>query len=103
MIPVLAAYSAAKPLAKAGVWLVAAALLVLGVWWACFLPRQQLAAHPRQRAGRLKQWLNLLRRRYPEAELAYQQVRTLTDQAQISQWLRCSIETIAASACPVRV
>lgn len=43
MIPVLAAYSAAKPLVKLGVWLVAAALLVLGVWWACFLPRQQLA------------------------------------------------------------
>ncbi len=44
MIPVLAAYSAAKPLVKLGVWLVAAALLVLGVWWACFLPRQQLAS-----------------------------------------------------------
>ncbi len=42
---------------------------------------------PRQRAGRLKQWLNLLRRRFPEAEAAYQQVRTLTDQAAISAWL----------------
>ncbi|SDD51394.1 tRNA-dihydrouridine synthase C [Paracidovorax valerianellae] len=27
---------------------------------------------PRQRAGRLKQWLNLLRRRFPEGEAAYQ-------------------------------
>ena len=42
---------------------------------------------PNQRAGRLKQWLNLLRRRYPEAEQAYQQVRTLTDQHAISLWL----------------
>ena len=42
---------------------------------------------PRQRAGRLKQWLNLLRRRYAEAELAYQQVRTLTDQCVISAWV----------------
>ena len=42
---------------------------------------------PRQRAGRLKQWLNLMRRRFPEAEQAYQQVRTLTDQQAISVWL----------------
>ncbi|AOG23647.1 tRNA dihydrouridine synthase [Acidovorax sp. RAC01] len=42
---------------------------------------------PRQRAGRLKQWLNLLRRRFPEAETAYQEVRTLTDQRIISTWV----------------
>ena len=42
---------------------------------------------PRQRAGRLKQWLNLLRRRYPEAERAYQQVRTMTDQLAITAWV----------------
>ncbi|WP_291518978.1 tRNA-dihydrouridine synthase [Acidovorax sp.] len=42
---------------------------------------------PRQRAGRLKQWLNLLRRRFPEAEQAYQEVRTLTDQRVISGWV----------------
>lgn len=42
---------------------------------------------PNQRGGRLKQWLNLLRRRYPEAETAYQHVRVLTDQAAITQWL----------------
>jgi len=41
----------------------------------------------RQRAGRLKQWLNLLRRRFPEAERAYQQVRTMTDQQAITLWL----------------
>ena len=42
---------------------------------------------PRQRAGRLKQWLNLLRRRFPEAEVAYQQVRTLTVEAEVSAWV----------------
>ncbi|CAM3874771.1 tRNA dihydrouridine synthase [Paracidovorax anthurii] len=42
---------------------------------------------PRQRAGRLKQWLNLLRRRFPEAEAAYQHVRTMTDQRAISAWV----------------
>lgn len=45
---------------------------------------------PRQRPGRLKQWLNLLRRRHPEAEAAFQQIRTLTDQravgACLAQW-----------------
>ncbi|QNP60907.1 tRNA dihydrouridine synthase [Paenacidovorax monticola] len=42
---------------------------------------------PRQRAGRLKQWLNLLRRRFPEAEQAYQQVRTINDQRVITAWV----------------
>ena len=42
---------------------------------------------PRHRAGRLKQWLNFLRRRFPEAEEAYQSVRTITDSRAISAWL----------------
>ena len=42
---------------------------------------------PRQRAGRLKQWLYLLRRRFAQAEIAYQQVRTLTDERAIGVWL----------------
>ena len=42
---------------------------------------------PNQRAGRLKQWMNLMRRRYPEAEDAFQVLRTMTDQAAIGQWL----------------
>ena len=42
---------------------------------------------PRQRAGRLKQWLNLMRRAYPEAEAAYQHVRVMTDQQAITVWL----------------
>jgi tRNA-dihydrouridine synthase C len=41
----------------------------------------------RQQAGRLKQWLNFLRRHYPEAELAYGALRTLSEPAAIEQWL----------------
>jgi tRNA-dihydrouridine synthase C len=40
-----------------------------------------VAAHiePRARAGRLKQWLNYLRRRHPQAEAALALVRTIND------------------------
>lgn len=41
----------------------------------------------RQQAGRLKQWLNFLRRRHPEAELAYMALRTISEPALIDQWL----------------
>ena len=41
----------------------------------------------RSRAGRLKQWLNFLRRRFPEAETAYQHLRTINDPALIDAWL----------------
>ncbi|WP_338413576.1 tRNA-dihydrouridine synthase [uncultured Sphaerotilus sp.] len=34
---------------------------------------------PRYRAGRLKQWLQLLRRRHPEAALAHDRLRTVND------------------------
>ncbi len=42
---------------------------------------QRIAGHvaPRHRAGRLKQWLNLLRRRHPEAQAAFDAVRTVSD------------------------
>ena len=54
---------------------------------------------PRQRAGRLKQWLNLMRRRFPEAERAYQQVRTMTDQVAITLWL----QALPTANCPAPV
>ena len=41
----------------------------------------------RQQAGRLKQWLNFLRRRYPEAEVAYMALRTVNDPALIDAWM----------------
>jgi len=42
---------------------------------------------PRHRAGRLKQWLNYLRRRHPEAQAAYDEVRTLNDPREVGQQL----------------
>ena len=43
----------------------------------------------RQQAGRLKQWLNFLRRRYPQAEVAYIALRTVNDPAVIEAWMTC--------------
>lgn len=42
---------------------------------------------PRARAGRLKQWLNFLRRRFPEAETAYQTLKTVNDPLLVEAWL----------------
>jgi tRNA-dihydrouridine synthase C len=44
-----------------------------------------IAAH--HRAGRLKQWLNFLRRRHPQAQALYAAVRTINDPALITQKL----------------
>lgn len=41
----------------------------------------------RARAGRLKQWLNFLRRRFPEAEVAYQAIKTINDPVVVDAWL----------------
>lgn len=41
----------------------------------------------KQQAGRLKQWLNFLRRRYPQAELAFQELRTVHDPLLIGRWM----------------
>ena len=38
-------------------------------------------------AGRLKQWLNFLRRRFPEAEVAYQSLKTINNPAMVQAWL----------------
>ena len=63
------------------------------VAWATLLPLISDFWHivcsrlePRQQAGRLKQWLNFLRRRYPEAEVAYMALRTVNDSAAIDAW-----------------
>ncbi|WP_279211284.1 tRNA dihydrouridine synthase [Delftia acidovorans] len=69
--------------------------LAAQVFWSHLVPQVQRFwdmvcedLEPRQRAGRLKQWLNLLRRRFPEAEQAYQEVRTQTDQREITLWVQ---------------
>jgi tRNA-dihydrouridine synthase C len=41
----------------------------------------------RHRAGRLKQWLNYLRRTYPEAQAAFDELRLVHDSARIQAWL----------------
>ncbi|WP_418320259.1 tRNA dihydrouridine synthase [Piscinibacter sakaiensis] len=47
---------------------------------------QIIAGHvaDRHRPGRIKQWLHLLRRHYPQAEQAYVEVRTINDPARIA-------------------
>ena len=40
----------------------------------------------RQQAGRLKQWLNFLRKRYPQAEVAYLALRTVNDAVAVDAW-----------------
>lgn len=42
---------------------------------------------PKYRPGRLKQWLHYLRRRFPEAEAAYAELRTVNDPREIEAWL----------------
>lgn len=41
----------------------------------------------RHRAGRLKQWLNHLRKRYPEAQAAFDALRESNDPASVDAWL----------------
>ena len=50
----------------------------------------------RQKAGRLKQWLNFLRRTYPEAQTAYLAVRTLNDPVEVDAWMQTT-ELLRAS------
>ncbi|MBT9456244.1 MAG: tRNA-dihydrouridine synthase [Burkholderiaceae bacterium] len=53
---------------------------------------------PRHRAGRLKQWLNYLRRLYPEAEAVYADVRTVNDPALVRARLHRSFDAELALA-----
>jgi tRNA-dihydrouridine synthase C len=41
----------------------------------------------KKQAGRLKQWLNFLRHRYPQAHQAYLELRTINDVQQIDRWM----------------
>ena len=73
--------------------------------WASLLPLMQqfwqrvgLHVAARHRAGRLKQWLNYLRRSYPEAQQAFDDVRLLQDPAHIEQWLRHALQ-VQSKAC----
>ena len=59
---------------------------LLNDFWALVTARVE----KKHRAGRLKQWLNFLRRRYLEAEAIYAALRTINDAAFIDEWLRQS-------------
>jgi len=41
----------------------------------------------RQQAGRLKQWLNFLRRHYPQAQVAYDALKAVNDVTVIDAWI----------------
>lgn len=59
---------------------------------------------PQARAGRLKQWLNHLRRRHPQAEAAYAEVRTINDPARVAErlGLAAPVQPVAARTRPQR-
>lgn len=67
---------------------------LLGEFWSLI----EAHVEPRHRAGRLKQWLNFLRRRFPQAEEAYQTVRTITDPREIAASL--GLDAGASAATP---
>jgi tRNA-dihydrouridine synthase C len=68
------------------------------VTWLTLLPHMAAFWHivctqldPRKRAGRLKQWLNFLRRRFPEAEVAYKTLKTAQDK-DVDVWLAVELQ-----------
>jgi tRNA-dihydrouridine synthase C len=52
-----------------------------------FWQRMSLHVAPRHRSGRLKQWLNYLRRHYPQAQAAFDALRLVHEPRQIEAWL----------------
>ena len=61
-------------------------LMLIREFW--FLVESHIAPHAR--AGRLKQWLNYLRRRHPQAEAAYAAVRSINDPVLVFERLNLS-------------
>lgn len=60
---------------------------IIGPLIAAFWEAVQLKVAPRHAPGRLKQWLNLLRRNYPQAEALFNAVRPALDPRAISALL----------------
>ena len=65
-------------------------LPLIADFWQRVSPRVE----PRHRAGRLKQWLNLLRRRYPEAQRAYDELRLVNDPAKLGAAMFANVRLI---------
>ena len=57
---------------------------LMGVFWVGVSAR----VASRHRAGRLKQWLNYMRRVYPEAQQAFDELRLVHDAGHIERWLQ---------------
>ena len=53
-----------------------------------------------QQTGRLKQWLNLLRRVYPQAQDAFLAVRTFHDPADATNWLKAQRVILGIDSVP---
>ena len=53
-------------------------------------------------AGRLKQWLNFLRRRFPEAELAYQALKTVNSPVEVQAWLERNLPLQCAKEASIK-
>jgi len=64
-------------------------LPLLADYWA----RVREDVTPRHAPGRLKQWLNLLRRNYPQAETLFRQLRELRDAGDLDRALAACVET----------
>ena len=69
--------------------------------WQALLPLvadfwQIVGAHiaPHHHAGRLKQWLNFLRRRYPQAQDAFAAIRTINDPALVTRQLFAHVPVV---------
>jgi len=69
--------------------------------WTALLPLvadfwQIVGAHiaPHHHAGRLKQWLNFLRRRYPQAQDAFTAIRTINDPALVARQLFAHVPSV---------
>lgn len=80
------------------------------VEWAELLPHLQgfwqlvcERIEPRARAGRLKQWLYFLRRRFSQAQAAFDEVRTLKDSHAIGLWLVRQTSAAAPRSAPIQV
>jgi tRNA-dihydrouridine synthase C len=80
----------AQPAAPAMAWDML--LPLVARFWAIVCSRLDV----RSRSGRLKQWLNFLRRCFPEAETAYQALKTVNDPAAVDAWLAAEMRKIDA-------
>jgi tRNA-dihydrouridine synthase C len=64
----------------------------------CFFDATTEQYSPRHVGNRLKQWLNYLRRHYPEAQALFEQIKRYRTKEEIDKAMCASISTQAKSA-----